>query len=61
MVLCSWGGKINDRGSEAKNPAPQPFNQGVKKSGPNPTLRAVITRDIHMDIIIAMQKPKNNI
>jgi hypothetical protein len=61
MILCSRGGKINDNGRDAKNPAPQPLNQGLKKALVNPTLMAVITRDMHMDIIVAMQKPKKRI
>jgi hypothetical protein len=61
IILCSRGGKINDNGRDAKKPNPQPINQGLKKSWLKPTLMAVITRDIHMDITVAMQKPKNNI
>jgi hypothetical protein len=52
---------MKDNGRDAKNPAPHPASQGLKKSPLNPTLMAVITRDIHMDIMTAMQKPKNSI
>jgi hypothetical protein len=59
--LCNSGGKTKDNGRDVKNPKPQPINQGLKKSPVNPTLMAVITRDIHMDMMAAMQKPKNKI
>jgi hypothetical protein len=59
--LCNNGGKIKDNGRDAKNPAPQPVSQGIKKLLLNPTLMAVITKDMHIDMMMAMQKPKNKI
>jgi hypothetical protein len=61
IIFCSKGGKIKDRGSDARNPAPQPANQAAQKAPLNPTLMAVITKDMHMDMIVAMQRPKNTI
>jgi hypothetical protein len=43
------------------NPINQPVNQGIKKSLCNPTLMTTITKDMHIDIITAMQKPLNSI
>jgi hypothetical protein len=61
MVSCKKGGKTKDRGRDVKNPTHHPFSQIRKKPRRNPTLIMVITRDIHMDIITAMQKPKKKI
>jgi hypothetical protein len=61
IIFCRRGGKIKDKGRDAKKPTPQPISQGLKKAPLNPTLMAVITRDIHMDMTVAIQKPKNKI
>jgi hypothetical protein len=61
MTFCNRGGKIKANGRDTKNPSPQPINHGRKKALFNPALTAVITKDIHIDIMKAIQRPLNNI
>jgi hypothetical protein len=61
IIFCNNGGKIRDSGRDTRNPAPKPISQGIKRELFSPTLIAVITKDMHIDITKDMQKPLNNI
>jgi hypothetical protein len=61
IIFISRGGRTIDRGSDTRNPTPQPVSQGLTKALVNPTLIRVIAKDMHMAIMTDIQKPKNRI
>jgi hypothetical protein len=61
IIFCKRAGRTSDRGRDTRNPIPQPVSQGLIKALVNPTLMRVIAKDMHMAIMMDIQKPKNRI
>jgi hypothetical protein len=61
IIFISRGGRTSDRGKDTRNPTPQPASQGLRNALVNPVLMRVIAKDMHMAIMVDIQKPKNRI
>jgi hypothetical protein len=61
ITFCISGGMKKENGRDTINPIPHPDSHAAQKWLFSPTLIAAMATDIHNDIIIAIQTPKNNI
>jgi hypothetical protein len=61
MIFCISGGTKNENGSETTKPIPQPDSHAAVKCVLNPTFIAAIAKDMHSDMIAAIQTPKKSI
>jgi hypothetical protein len=61
IIFIKKGGRTSDKGRDTRNPTPQPVSQGLRKALVNPVLMRVIANDMHMAIMVDIQKPKNRI
>jgi hypothetical protein len=61
MIFCISGGTKNENGSETIKPIPQPDSHAEVKWALKPTLIAAIAKDMHSDMIAAIQTPKKSI
>jgi hypothetical protein len=61
MSHCIHGGTKKEKGRDTRNPMPHPVSQAPQTWLFRPTLMAAMATDMHRDMMIAMQEPKNKI